>query len=63
MRFDALFLVSVFLQDLIHDIKSEISGNFETLVVAMLKSQAEYDAAELHNAIAVSGAGKPWTVW
>ncbi|XP_060795114.1 annexin A4-like [Neoarius graeffei] len=42
-------------KDLIHDIKSEISGNFETLVVAMLKSQAEYDAAELHNAIAGAG--------
>lgn len=46
--------MSVFLQDLIHDLKSELSGNFETLVLAMLKSPAELDAFELHHAIAVS---------
>ncbi|KAM9462746.1 annexin A4-like [Clarias gariepinus] len=42
-------------KDLIHDLKSEISGNFEDLVLAMLKSPCEYDAYELHHAIAGAG--------
>ncbi|GAA6073567.1 annexin A4-like [Tachysurus ichikawai] len=41
-------------KDLVHDIKSEISGNFENLVLAMLKSPGQFDASELHHAIAVS---------
>uniref|UniRef100_A0AAR2J124 Annexin n=1 Tax=Pygocentrus nattereri TaxID=42514 RepID=A0AAR2J124_PYGNA len=42
-------------QDLIHDLKSELTGNFEQLVLAMMKSPAEYDAYELHQAIAGAG--------
>ncbi|KAF7705730.1 annexin A4-like [Silurus meridionalis] len=46
-------------KDLIHDIKSEISGNFEDLVLAMLKSPCEYDAYELHKAISGAGTDEP----
>ncbi|XP_051769617.1 annexin A11b [Ctenopharyngodon idella] len=42
-------------KDLIHDLKSELTGNFESLVLAMLKSPAQLDASELKAAI--SGAG------
>jgi len=42
-------------KDLIKDLKSELSGNFERLVLAMLKTPAQYDASELHDAI--KGAG------
>lgn len=41
-------------QDLVKDLKSELSGNFERLVLAMLKTPAEYDAYELYSAIKVS---------
>uniref|UniRef100_A0A8C1AXN0 Annexin n=1 Tax=Cyprinus carpio carpio TaxID=630221 RepID=A0A8C1AXN0_CYPCA len=43
------------LQDLIKDLKSELSGNFEKLVLAMLKTPAQFDAYELKEAI--KGAG------
>ncbi|MCI4384665.1 hypothetical protein PGIGA_G00041240 [Pangasianodon gigas] len=46
-------------KDLIHDIKSEISGNFENLVVAMLKSPTAYDASELREAISGAGTDEP----
>lgn len=42
-------------KDLIKDLKSELSGNFEKLVLAMLKTPAEFDAYELYSAI--KGAG------
>ncbi|XP_059215522.1 annexin A11a isoform X1 [Centropristis striata] len=42
-------------KDLIKDLHSELSGDFRKLVMAMLKSPAEMDASELHNAI--KGAG------
>ncbi|KAK3559939.1 hypothetical protein QTP86_028852 [Hemibagrus guttatus] len=42
-------------KDLVHDIKSEISGNFENLVLAMLKSPCELDASQLREAM--SGVG------
>jgi hypothetical protein len=38
-------------KDLIQDIKSEVSGHFEMLCVAMLKTPAEYDAEELREAM------------
>lgn len=41
------------LQDLIKDLKSELSGNFEKLVLAMLKTPAQFDAYELKEAIKV----------
>ncbi|KAL6475797.1 hypothetical protein MHYP_G00168370 [Metynnis hypsauchen] len=42
-------------KDLIHDLKSELTGHFEQLVLAMMKSPADYDAYELHHAIAGAG--------
>ncbi|XP_061083833.1 annexin A11a isoform X1 [Conger conger] len=42
-------------KDLIKDLKSELSGNFERLVLAMMKTPAQLDASELHDAI--KGAG------
>lgn len=42
-------------KDLISDLKSELTGNFENLVLAMIKAPAHFDASELREAI--SGAG------
>ncbi|XP_030610550.1 annexin A4-like [Archocentrus centrarchus] len=42
-------------KDLIKDLKSELTGNFEDLVVCMLKTPAQLDAFELREAI--KGAG------
>ncbi|XP_061693544.1 annexin A11-like isoform X1 [Syngnathoides biaculeatus] len=42
-------------KDLIKDLHSELSGDFRKLVMATLKSPAQFDASEIHNAI--KGAG------
>ncbi|KAI3364804.1 hypothetical protein L3Q82_000998 [Scortum barcoo] len=42
-------------KDLNHDLKSELTGNFEKLVLAMMKSPSHFDASELREAI--KGAG------
>ncbi|KAG9345935.1 hypothetical protein JZ751_007749 [Albula glossodonta] len=42
-------------KDLISDMKSELTGNFERLCLAMLKTPAQFAAYELHEAI--QGAG------
>ncbi|XP_040290866.1 annexin A11 [Bufo bufo] len=42
-------------KDLIKDLKSELSGNFEKTILAMIKSPVVYDAHEIHDAI--KGAG------
>ncbi|XP_036980660.1 annexin A11a isoform X1 [Acanthopagrus latus] len=42
-------------KDLIKDLHSELSGDFRKLVMATLKTPAEFDACELHDAI--KGAG------
>ncbi|XP_059180693.1 annexin A11b [Centropristis striata] len=42
-------------KDLVHDLKSELTGNFEKLVLAMVKSPAHFDASECREAI--KGAG------
>ena len=41
-----------------HDLKSELSGNFEEVAVALLKPRFEYDAENLHNAIHVFDTDK-----
>lgn len=40
-------------KDLIHDLKSELTGNFENLVLSMMMSSAHFDASELREAIKV----------
>uniref|UniRef100_A0A674BDQ9 Annexin n=1 Tax=Salmo trutta TaxID=8032 RepID=A0A674BDQ9_SALTR len=42
-------------KDLFHDLKSELTGSFEKLAIAMLQTPAKFDASELKEAI--SGAG------
>ena len=43
-------------QDLIKEIKGEVSGHFEMACVALLKTPTEYDAEELREAMQVGGA-------
>ena len=40
-------------QDLIHDLKSELSGNLEEIILAMFVPIPEYDAHQVHKAIKV----------
>ncbi|XP_026077951.1 annexin A4-like [Carassius auratus] len=42
-------------KDLVSDLKSELKGDFEDLVLAMLKTPAHFDASELREAIAGAG--------
>ena len=42
------------LQDLISDLKSELSGHFEEVVLGLMMTPPEYDAAAVYNAIKVS---------
>ncbi|XP_064417058.1 annexin A5 [Latimeria chalumnae] len=46
---------TLFGRDLVDDLKSEVGGTFEKLLVALMKTPVEYDAYELRNAI--KGAG------
>lgn len=49
-----LFQACFHLQDLIKDLHSELSGDFRKLVMATLKTPAEFDAYELNSAIKVT---------
>ncbi|XP_073683810.1 annexin A4-like isoform X1 [Garra rufa] len=42
-------------KDLFSDLKSELTGNFESLVLAMLNAPSRFDASELKEAIAGAG--------
>ncbi len=44
-------LCSFIVQDLIEDLKSELGGALETVVVALMKTPAEFDASTLRNAM------------
>ncbi|XP_054635578.1 annexin A5b [Dunckerocampus dactyliophorus] len=46
---------TLFGKDLIHDLKGELGGNFETLIVALMTPPVAYDVTSLRNA--VKGAG------
>ena len=47
---------SVHLQDLIDDLKSELSGDFEKVMVGLIMTPTQYDAHELKSAIKVRTA-------
>ena len=42
-----------FLQDLIDDLKYELTGKFERLIVSLMRTPAQHDAKEIHDAIKV----------
>ncbi|XP_072112200.1 annexin A5b [Mobula birostris] len=46
---------TLFGRDLIADLKSELGGKFEKVIVGLMKTPLQYDISELHNAI--KGAG------
>lgn len=43
----------LFQQDLIDDLKYELTGNFERLIVSLMRTPAYHDAKEIHDAIKV----------
>ena len=45
------YYISLYGRDLIKDLKSELSGNFENVVVAMFQTPAEFDAESLYKAM------------
>lgn len=52
-KLNAINSVSIVLQDLISDLKSELSGDLEELILALFKSTEYYDAWCLNKAMRV----------
>ncbi|XP_012686585.1 annexin A4-like [Clupea harengus] len=46
-------------KDLSHDLKSELTGNFENLVMAMVQTPTQLDASEMREAIKGAGTDEP----
>ena len=46
------------MQDLVDDLKSELSGDFEKVMVGLIMTPTQYDAHELKSAIKVSIVGE-----
>lgn len=44
----------MFEQDLIDDLKYELTGKFERLIVSLMRAPAYHDAKEIHDAIKVT---------
>ena len=45
------YYISAYGRDLINDLKKELSGNFESAVVALFQTPAEFDASSLYHAM------------
>ena len=45
-------------KDLIKNLKSELSGNFEDTIIALLKPPKDYDMLEIHSVIPGAGTKK-----
>lgn len=43
----------LFQQDLIDDLKYELTGKFERLIVSLMRAPAYHDAKEIHDALKV----------
>jgi len=50
-----MYSMSVTLQDLISELKSELSGRFERAILALFYTPSEHDAYELRSAMKVGG--------
>ena len=48
------YCYTLYTQDLIADLKSELSGNFERTILGLMMPPAVYDAYELRSAMKVS---------
>lgn len=46
-------IVLLFQQDLIDDLKYELTGKFERLIVSLMRTPAHHDAKEIHDALKV----------
>lgn len=46
-----MLAILIYLQDLIDNIKSELSGDFEKVIVGLLMTPAEFDAFSVRSAV------------